>query len=1151
MHRNLEIEFKVFSISDIKIQTNKESKLSQGSFGQTFLGTLKDKSGNDIPCVVKQYKTYHKKNLLDEDIIKEIIFLRLLNQFGVNGVVKLFGVLLHDNKFYLVLEKLDKTLEDVRLKEKQEFDPLKTKHIFHGLLSAIDSMHSLGILHNDTKLANIMLKGDDIKLIDFGLSKFIGIAPLANQVVRSYNTTPVIMAPDEKRISYSTDVFSIGRTMFHFFIQKYNTVNYNDKESVYDWTQRKKFTKYEIDTFFGSNGGELLANMLNNDVYQRYCANTALDDKYFKDLPTQSGGILNRIVFGDAKNVEAKNIEYCYFEKIYENYKNDPLTLKGIDINGDKYYENVNDLLNYFSKDTAFNFEGIDSLLNGIILTNQHFDTYMGYTKPCYNSFLYFNVVLYQLITSNYSHTYDRLNRITCFDPYFNINLNEILKFDINFYPISVQINFIYVHLLTNVSTEDSNKKFKDTFYNTFLLYVIFWFIQTSVLSSVNKINDVIIYCAIKALHKFKIDSTKFAILKMDKFIYQRMNDFMIDNVIKIDFKKYSGYAKICLNDDFRFPIDELKSKAELKKLIELGYSINELLDNGFTIPDLFANGIFLWEIPTNLFINITDFEGFRKYTKKEFDRAKLMPSQLIKMGASLKDLIDAGFNINDFNNLIDTSAENMDPEKPFKIDDLKKFYNVDKLTKIFTLKKLLSSGYDLRSIKDEYRLHDLVKSSEFELTNLKQFFQLSDLYKYFDPTQLYEAGFDVKQIRRYFLLENLTKYFSINVLKNEAGIEANEFYDLPISKLKEAYTLKELVKAKKPLQLLIQNYPIDDLKKFFDLQDFLTIGTKIIELKKFFSLNDFVGLKVQPSVLLSAGYEVSDLKDFFKPGQLLDAGVALTTLKDLYPLIDLKRDDISATSLQLAGVEYDKLKNAYSLGELIKENISLMDLLNEYKFTILQLKTAGITLEQFQSMDIPLSQLKGIFNLNELLRAKFPLSDFQGVYTLSELKSAGVKADELLSAGFELNQFYKFYNLSELVISKIPLSNLRELGFTATDLKKLGVAVDKLIGAGYTVSDLSDAKFSARDLFLAEIKLIDIFKTGNYNYGDIKDIYHQQSDPQLELLIKQCSKTMFTRKTNPECKYDRITDKVINPPASKKGGRRYVYKSRRINRKK
>jgi hypothetical protein len=141
---------------------------------------------------------------------------------------------------------------------------------------------------------------------------------------------------------------------------------------------------------------------------------------------------------------------------------------------------------------------------------------------------------------------------------------------------------------------------------------------------------------------------------------------------------------------------------------------------------------------------------------------------------------------------------------------------------------------------------------------------------------------------------------------------------------------------------------------------------------------------------------------------------------------------------------------------------------------------------------------------------------------------------------------------LHELInISNIPLSDLKELGVKVHQLKEIGISLDKIINAGYTVAELSEAKYPARDLFLAEIKLIDIFKTGNYQYSDIKESYHQQHDPQLELLIKQCNKT-FLRKTNPQCKYDPLTGAVINPATSKKGGRRYVNKSkRRINRKK
>lgn len=46
------------------------------------------------------------------------------------------------------------------------------KVIFKEMLSAVDYIHSIGIIHRDIKLENFLIGTDidDIKLIDFGLS---------------------------------------------------------------------------------------------------------------------------------------------------------------------------------------------------------------------------------------------------------------------------------------------------------------------------------------------------------------------------------------------------------------------------------------------------------------------------------------------------------------------------------------------------------------------------------------------------------------------------------------------------------------------------------------------------------------------------------------------------------------------------------------------------------------------------------------------------------------------------------------------------------------------------------------------------------------------------------------------------------------------
>ncbi len=1143
MFRNLDIDFRVFSLTDIEIDS--KNKLSAGSYGETFVGTMKDKFGNSVACVVKRYKEYDPTEVLDEDIIKEIIFLRLLNQFNVRGVVKLFGILLHENKFYLVLEKLDETLQDLRLKDKTHVDPPQVKHIFHDLLDAINSMHELGILHNDLKLANIMLKGQDVKLIDFGLSKFIGIAPPYKQVINSYRTTPVIMAPDEQRISYATDVFSIGRTMFHFYLKQYNLINTNSAGTSLCDEKRRCYTKTQVDAYFGSNGYELLTHMLDKNVEKRYCAITALNHSYFK--PSNGGGfkmtLLSHGVTGRIDNIKEKNLEYCYYEKIYENYKNDPLTLKTIENDAAAYKEMINELLRLYHNDY---FDSFDALVNGIILTNQHFETYISEKYNKCGDFLLFNAILYQVITSNYSNKMDKSYLM----PNFNVNLIEILKFDINFYPVSSQIMFIYLNLITNTSTTDEESKMlraSHDFIETSLFNILFWFIQSNILSHV-KINDIVIFSAIKVLKNMKIDWTKYSFLTMDDLIYQRMNNYMIDTISQIDVSNYDQYALIYAYEHLKFPIDELKSKVSLKKLVELKYSVQLLIDNGFTITDLFSSGIELKQIPKNILLT-TKFDELKKYKNMDFWKVDISPLELYRMGASLNDLIEAGYdNIVYFESMIDKSLDDSDPEKPLKLKDVKplaSIFSLKQLASIFSLPKLVQY-YDLEQLHDLFKPSDLILSHLFDIKDLKKYFQLNYFVKYFNPKELYDSGFDLKEIYVYFSPSTLLLYFSLQDLRNKADV--GPLIDLPISKLKEAFSLKELVDAKKPLSKLIENYKISELKQYFELQEFLNNGVKIADLKDEYKLKDFVDQKIQPNALLSAGFNVGDLKDFFKPIRLLDAGVSLSILKDAYPLSDLRNDGISATSLQLAGVAYDELKKLFRLDELVKENVPLKELLYDYKFTISELKIAGIQLNQFQSLGVPLIDLKGVFDLPQLLEI-FQLRDFKDVFTIPELKNAGIKPDALLSATFELEKIYQFYTLAELIDAKIALSKIKFLGVNASELKNLGkgISANDLVDAGYTLDDLTAANFSARELFLANIKLSNIFKTDAFKYSDIKESYRLKPDPELEMLLKQCTKNLL-RKTNPDCRFDPKSNKVINTPiTSKKGGRRgQTKKSRR-----
>ena len=60
-----------------------------------------------------------------------------------------------------------------QLKQHGKFEEEKVKRIIKQCLMALKSLHMKKIAHRDLKLENIMISDQDIKIIDFGISKLL------------------------------------------------------------------------------------------------------------------------------------------------------------------------------------------------------------------------------------------------------------------------------------------------------------------------------------------------------------------------------------------------------------------------------------------------------------------------------------------------------------------------------------------------------------------------------------------------------------------------------------------------------------------------------------------------------------------------------------------------------------------------------------------------------------------------------------------------------------------------------------------------------------------------------------------------------------------------------------------------------------------
>ena len=147
--------------------------------------------------------------------------------------------------------------EKITEQENQTFTETTAARYMKALFNAINHCHSQDIIHRDIKPDNIMItKNDEVKLIDFGLSK----ATTNNRNLTTVAGTPYYMAPEVLEGSYSkkADLWSLGVLLytlvsgylpfqgnnshevfrkikeaeFHFSHQEFNSVSDNCKDLI-------------------------------------------------------------------------------------------------------------------------------------------------------------------------------------------------------------------------------------------------------------------------------------------------------------------------------------------------------------------------------------------------------------------------------------------------------------------------------------------------------------------------------------------------------------------------------------------------------------------------------------------------------------------------------------------------------------------------------------------------------------------------------------------------------------------------------------------------------------------------------------------------------------------------------------------------------
>jgi serine/threonine protein kinase len=129
-----------------------------------------------------------------------------------------------DGDPFLIMQLLTgETLAD-RLSRRRRLPPVEAISIALDIARALRAAHAADIIHRDLKPANIYLhrgadsEGEEVKVLDFGVSKILSVGDMAFTVTGALVGSPAYMSPEQARASKEidprADIWSLGVLLF-------------------------------------------------------------------------------------------------------------------------------------------------------------------------------------------------------------------------------------------------------------------------------------------------------------------------------------------------------------------------------------------------------------------------------------------------------------------------------------------------------------------------------------------------------------------------------------------------------------------------------------------------------------------------------------------------------------------------------------------------------------------------------------------------------------------------------------------------------------------------------------------------------------------------------------------------------------------------
>jgi serine/threonine protein kinase/CheY-like chemotaxis protein len=184
-----------------------------GRGGMGVVHTARNRETNELVAL----KVLHLHAINDEKFLgrfhREI---RILKELENPFVVKVIDSGNEGSSHYLAMELIEGESAKQRLEKSKQFPFETLLTVGIGVCSALEVLFENGLVHRDIKPANILLeKGDQVKLVDFGLAKHHNDQALTH--TGEALGTPYYLSPEAVRggeADIRSDLYALGVTLF-------------------------------------------------------------------------------------------------------------------------------------------------------------------------------------------------------------------------------------------------------------------------------------------------------------------------------------------------------------------------------------------------------------------------------------------------------------------------------------------------------------------------------------------------------------------------------------------------------------------------------------------------------------------------------------------------------------------------------------------------------------------------------------------------------------------------------------------------------------------------------------------------------------------------------------------------------------------------